>query len=449
MRAELKTLVIGLAASAIVTLCPTAARAQTPQELQWEEAPADDAAGTDGQAANVAPSDETATDGTTQAPEYNDRDPSALKDFNGELAPYGNWRNDPTYGTVWVPDQHVVGTDFAPYVTSGHWAMADDGSWLWVSDYSFGWVVFHYGRWVWINNVGWAWIPGRRYANAWVVWRVGDPGYAYVGWAPMPPDYYWVDGVAVGIWFGVYTSWVFCPSVYVYDAHVHHYVIHDHAHVHGVAAHSHRYSAGGGAKAFRGPPPKTAHIPAKAVPKKHTPANPKAIAASRDSRPASAKVARGGQGSHPAATRSVRPAPPGTRQALRSSRTLPGTSSEPLRSARPSSSASLIPRAPGPTRGATRAPYPSRTYAPPSRTYTAPQSGTPSRTYSAPSRTYTPQPSRSSPQPSRSAPSRSSSGSRSYHPAPSPARAAPPPPPPRPSAPPTRSRGGGGGGRRR
>src|SRR3954468_16329482 len=38
--------------------------------------------------------------------EYNaaaDSDPSALADFHENLAPYGTWVDDSSYGTVWVP----------------------------------------------------------------------------------------------------------------------------------------------------------------------------------------------------------------------------------------------------------------------------------------------------------------------------------------------------------
>jgi hypothetical protein len=116
-----------------------------------------------------------------------DTDPSALTTFRPALDPYGTWVNDPNYGTVWVPNRDVVGADFAPYVSRGRWSLTADNDWIWVSDYPFGWAVFHYGRWVWIGGSGWAWVPGRTYANAWVVWRVPTASYAYVGWAPMPP----------------------------------------------------------------------------------------------------------------------------------------------------------------------------------------------------------------------------------------------------------------------
>lgn len=130
-------------------------------------------------------------------PGYGDADPSALTDFRPTLDPYGTWTDDPTYGTVWVPSPDVVGDDFTPYASAGHWAYDDD--YVWVSDYDWGWVPFHYGRWAYGSGVGWEWIPGRRYAGAWVSWRSGERGYGYVGWAPLAPSWGWRGGVAVGL----------------------------------------------------------------------------------------------------------------------------------------------------------------------------------------------------------------------------------------------------------
>jgi hypothetical protein len=152
------------------------------------------------------------------ATEYEDTDPAALSDFHDVLSPYGSWEEDAAYGTVWVPAADRVGGDFAPYKTAGHWELDTNEDWLWVSDYddSFGWVVFHYGRWVYTDARGWAWIPGRRYAPAWVAWQTGDPGYGYVGWAPMPPTYYWRGGSY--FWLDVYPApyFVYCPTSYVF-----------------------------------------------------------------------------------------------------------------------------------------------------------------------------------------------------------------------------------------
>jgi hypothetical protein len=140
---------------------------------------------------------------------YDDHDPSALTDFRAPLEPYGTWVDDPAHGTVWLPSSTVVGADFQPYVTAGHWTY--DSDWVWVSDYSWGWAPFHYGRWVFIEGRGWAWIPGRAYRGAWVVWSVDD-SYGYLGWAPAPPLFLWFGGAA--IWYrGAYVGprWVYCP----------------------------------------------------------------------------------------------------------------------------------------------------------------------------------------------------------------------------------------------
>ncbi len=143
-----------------------------------------------------------------QTDDYADTDPSALTDFKTTLDPYGSWYDDSTYGTVWQPSPSVVGADFAPYVTAGHWAYDDD--YVWVSDYDWGWAPFHYGRWVYVAGRGWCWVPGRRYAGAWVSWRYGGPDYGYVGWGPLPPSWYWYDGYAYGLGFAVYTPYTFC-----------------------------------------------------------------------------------------------------------------------------------------------------------------------------------------------------------------------------------------------
>jgi uncharacterized protein DUF6600 len=174
-----------------------------------------------------ATAEASAEGSAADADEFEDTDASALTDFHATLSPYGSWADDATYGTVWVPSTDVVGADFSPYATAGHWELNASNDWLWVSDYdpTFGWVVFHYGRWVWTGGRGWVWIPGRRYAPAWVVWRTGDPGYDYIGWAPAPPLFYWRGGSV--FYFSTYprTSYFFCPSAYVFHHNVYHHVI--------------------------------------------------------------------------------------------------------------------------------------------------------------------------------------------------------------------------------
>src|SRR4051812_8767128 len=158
--------------ASLVALAPLGARAETGGPLPQgytSDLPAAPAAAP---APGVTPVDWVA-DGE-EGDAYADTDPSALSDFREPLAPYGSWTDDGTYGTVWMPDATVVGADFAPYQSAGHWALDDNEDWIWQSDYDWGYVPFHYGRWVWIGGRGWAWIPGRVYAPSWVTWRIGE-----------------------------------------------------------------------------------------------------------------------------------------------------------------------------------------------------------------------------------------------------------------------------------
>lgn len=237
---------------AALGLGPAGARAQDLPQGWTDDTP--DAAGETG--ASQAPVAQPAQD--LAGDEYADTDPSALTEFQQPLSGYGTWVDDPTYGTVWVPAAEVVGPDFAPYVTAGHWAMTDEGEWLWVSDYEWGYVPFHYGRWTWTAAYGWVWIPGRVYAPAWVVWRTGD--YGYIGWAPMPPTYYWSGGFAVS--FGVVpaAAYIFCPTTYVFHRHVHTYIVRDRTVVHRVAAHTRPYRPAAG-RPSAGPPSRQGATP--------------------------------------------------------------------------------------------------------------------------------------------------------------------------------------------
>lgn len=137
------------------------------------------------------------------------------QDFYDDLAPYGQWFNDPQYGYVWTPNN--VGRDFRPYYTNGYWAMTDYGN-MWMSNYAWGWAPFHYGRWA-LTNYGWVWIPGNEWGPAWVTWRQGG---GYYGWAPMGP------GVSINISFGnsYYAPdpwWTFIPCGHIYNRGFHRY----------------------------------------------------------------------------------------------------------------------------------------------------------------------------------------------------------------------------------
>lgn len=135
----------------------------------------------------------------------------SFQTFYDELAPYGTWVNDPSYGTVWVPNE---GGDFRPYGSRGYWAMTEYGN-TWMSEDPWGWACYHYGRWTYDPYYGWLWIPGYEWAPAWVSWRYGG---GYCGWAPMGP------GVSVGMAFNYPESWwIFIQPRYMYDRNCVHY----------------------------------------------------------------------------------------------------------------------------------------------------------------------------------------------------------------------------------
>lgn len=111
-----------------------------------------------------------------------------------DLDEYGQWRDTPSYGHVWVPNQ--VDAGWAPY-RNGHWIWVDPWGWTWVEDEPWGYAPFHYGRWVYYDNY-WGWAPGPIYVRpyyspALVAW-FGGPGwgvsvgfgggYGY-GWCPL------------------------------------------------------------------------------------------------------------------------------------------------------------------------------------------------------------------------------------------------------------------------
>jgi hypothetical protein len=213
---------------------------------------------------------------------YADDDPRALTDFREPLEPYGDWIQDPNYGTIWVPDATQVGPDFAPYQTAGQWGVNDGGDWMWQSDYSWGYVPFHYGRWVWAGS-SWGWVPGRRYAPAWVSWRVGEGGY--VGWAPMPPTYRWGPHGAARLGVVPMAAFCFVPVNLAFARGVSSYVVRDRASIGAIAAGTHPYraaqpSVGGrsGEPLRMSPTLSQAHIPSSAAPARPMAADPQAMA---------------------------------------------------------------------------------------------------------------------------------------------------------------------------
>ncbi len=129
-------------------------------------------------------------------------DPQAYTQFQDALAPYGTWSSDDSYGEVWTPASAIVGGDFLPYATAGHWVRSEYG-WTWVSDWNWGWAPFHYGRWI-VRDARWSWVPGTMWGPAWVAWRSGN---GYVGWAPLPPR-----GVRLAAWTRSGSPWRFTAA---------------------------------------------------------------------------------------------------------------------------------------------------------------------------------------------------------------------------------------------
>jgi len=123
----------------------------------------------------------------------------ASPDIDGtqELASYGRWVWDPSYGYVWVPNN--VASDWAPY-QNGRWDYLNYYGWSWTSYDPWGWAPYHYGNW-YRGSLGWSWYPGaigpRHYWRPAMVgfFGFGDPGfgvslgfgYGNIGWVPLAP----------------------------------------------------------------------------------------------------------------------------------------------------------------------------------------------------------------------------------------------------------------------
>ena len=88
-----------------------------------------------------------------------------------DLDDYGSWKQDDTYGNVWVPNNEP--SDWAPY-SNGNWAYVAPWGWSWVGYEPWGFAPYHYGRWRYFGSY-WGWCPGPIYASPFY-------GPAFVGW---------------------------------------------------------------------------------------------------------------------------------------------------------------------------------------------------------------------------------------------------------------------------
>ncbi|WP_114969962.1 DUF6600 domain-containing protein [Rhodoferax ferrireducens] len=113
-----------------------------------------------------------------------------------DLDDNGSWRENPTYGRVWIPRRVAPG--WAPY-RDGHWAWVNPWGWTWVDDAPWGFAVSHYGRWAHLGGT-WCWVPGptrtRAYYAPALVAFVGGNNFQLtvssgnvggVAWFPLAP----------------------------------------------------------------------------------------------------------------------------------------------------------------------------------------------------------------------------------------------------------------------
>jgi hypothetical protein len=153
-------------------------------------------------------------DAVREAPRYVSPETTGYE----SLDQYGDWRQTPDYGPVWMP--RAVPADWAPY-RAGRWAWVEPWGWTWIDEAPWGFAPFHYGRWALVGGA-WGWVPGAVvarpvYAPALVGW-VGRPGWgvtvsiggaAGVGWFPLAPREVFVPGYR-------------CSTVYVRNVNVTH-----------------------------------------------------------------------------------------------------------------------------------------------------------------------------------------------------------------------------------
>jgi hypothetical protein len=88
-----------------------------------------------------------------------------------DLDDYGTWKEDPTYGNVWVPNN--VSPDWAPY-SNGNWAFIAPWGWTFIGAEPWGFAPYHFGRWNFFGSY-WGWCPGPIFASPFY-------GPAFVGW---------------------------------------------------------------------------------------------------------------------------------------------------------------------------------------------------------------------------------------------------------------------------
>src|SRR6516225_1248022 len=138
-----------------------------------------------------------------------------------DLDDYGTWREEPNYGSVWVPNS--VSAGWAPY-SSGYWNWVGPWGWTWVDYSPWGFAPFHYGRWNYFGSY-WGWCPGPIYARPYY----GPAFVGFVGGFGFGVGFGWGGGYG---WFPLgwgepYHPWYHCGSNYWRNVNMNNTYIHN------------------------------------------------------------------------------------------------------------------------------------------------------------------------------------------------------------------------------
>ena len=87
-------------------------------------------------------------------------EPSDGDEYGNEtLDQYGEWRDEPDYGRVWMPSYAYGGYD--PF-SHGYWQRSSFG-YSWYDPMPWSAYTFNYGRWTYLDHLNrWCWVPERR-----------------------------------------------------------------------------------------------------------------------------------------------------------------------------------------------------------------------------------------------------------------------------------------------
>ena len=129
-----------------------------------------------------------------------------VQQFMEDLANYGTWTPDRTWGWTWQP--RGVLPNWRPYM-QGEWQVAEGFGLYWHSYEAFGWAVYHYGRWMWQDHRGWVWLPDKTWGPGYVNWAYGE---GYVAWTPMAPTGPGPQGVVNGHCKNPAWQWIIVPQ---------------------------------------------------------------------------------------------------------------------------------------------------------------------------------------------------------------------------------------------